>query len=347
MIPSLLLISSSKTLCVTLTQKKNLKIGIQKDSDIVINHPYFVNHTEVLGRGSKGSELQTKTKTLYIFPLYRFKVDEFIVCYIYLKRLFYILFLFCLVTVFTFSFLPDHRDQSYVQNWTPIALPAYGIYGFCRQDRTHREGIHFKFKAIASQSYRLLLFVGGKGDGTIIKLSLNGFETDISLPLPTGWRGETSLVLPSALVKDGENSVVIIPENHTNNQIFWGISEVQVVPVARSNSTAVYTPSITPEEVLNALSDKDLTGADLASFYKTVGGWNTSVTLKNSSISRDRIMAEIERRMIDKLHQVAFKVRSNQMLDYQSTSRQILDETADWLPEHWVEGWEIFRELYQ
>jgi hypothetical protein len=304
-----------------------------------------VKHTEVLGRGTKVSKLQTKS--FFAFPFYRFDIDEFHVRYFYLRPLFYILFLFCILAVFTSSLFPNHTNQPFVQDWTPIALPAYGIYGFCRHDRTHGKGVHFKFEAKAPQSYKLLFVAGGKGDGTFIKLSLNGFETDISLPLPTGWGKETSLILPSALVKDGENSVVIIPKNHANNQIFWGISEVLVVPGVGSNSTTLHKPSLTPEEILNGLRDKGLTGAELAIYYKTVGSWDTSVTLKNSSISKDRIMAEIEERMKDKLQQVGFKVRSNQMLGYQSTSKQILDETADWLPEHWVEGWEIYRELCQ
>ena len=332
---------------MTLTQKINLKIGIRRDSDIVINHPYFWNHTEVLGHGPKVSELQTKTKTLFLLPLYRLKIDGFDVRYIYLKPLFYMLFACCLAAVSTLYFLPDLRNQPYVQDWTPIALPAHGVYGYCRQDKTHREGIHFKFDTIASRSYRLVFYAGGKGDGTTIKLILNSFETDISLPLPAGWGKETSIKLPAALLKNGENSAVIIPENHSNDQIYWGISEVSVVPVTRPDSTTLHTSSLTPEETLNGLGSQDLTGEILATYYKTVRSWDTSVHSKDSYISRDQILEEIERKMIDKLHQAAFKVRSNQMRGHKSTSRQIQDEIAGWLPEHWVEGWEIYRELFK
>jgi hypothetical protein len=56
-------------------------------------------------------------------------------------------------------------------------------------------------------------------------------------------------------------------------------------------------------------------------------------------------MEKIEQRMRKKLHQVAFDIRSENILGNESMVQQLLDETRNWIPGDWPEGWEIYNEL--
>ena len=257
-----------------------------------------------------------------------------------------IIFLIACIGILTSIYLfTDHRDLSISQDWSPIALPAAGVYGFCRQDRNHSEGARFSFDAKQPRSYRLVFFAGGQGDGTTIALSLNGNVIRDSLTLPAGWGEEMAVTLPSGHIRNGSNLVEIRPERKASGSVNWGISEVRALVEDFASNPNLGLADREPELISDALEKQGISGPELAHYYKTVSHWETSTPSEVSSVSRESIMEEIEKRMRNKLHQVAFDVRSKSLLGDQSAVRQLLDDTRSWIPGDWIEGWDIYNEL--
>ena len=353
MIPSLVLIRSDKKRFVTLTQKKNIQIGTHKDSDVVINHPHLHKHPQLLGPGSAPGKTtpkettKSKGKTSFFLPVYTFSIDGLNVRMIRLTVLFSTLLIACIGVISLTAYLKDHSSIFIDQDWTPIILPAKGIYGFCRQDRGHGEGVRFSFEAKQSQPYRLMFFTGGKGDGAAITLSLNGTVINKPLSLPAGWGKERSVTLPSAYIRDGENIIEILPVSTTTSPASWGISNIRALIANEPNNHFVDTAVHEHALIMNALNkqDSNMAGQELAHYYQSVSSWKTVPLSGSSPFNREDIMKEIEQRMRDKLHQVAFDIRSKNILGDESVVQQLLDDTSRWIPEDWFEGWEIYNEL--
>lgn len=353
MIPSLVLIRSNKKRLVTLTRKRTLKIGTDQDCDVIVNHPHLHKHPQVLGPGSTPRETKTgnKGKTSFFLSDYSFNIEGLHVRMVHLKILFNILLIAFIGIAATTCYLTDHSAFSISQDWTPIILPAEGVYGFCRQDRNHREGVRFSFEAKKSQPYRLVFYAGGKGDGATIALSLNGTAINKPFRLPAGWGEEMSVPLPSAHIREGNNTVEVRPENTTSSSISWGISEVRALPADQVNNRHRNAAAGELRMIMEALNKQDrnqnrnIGGRELAHYYKVISSWETSDFSESFSLDRDRIMEEIEQRMKIKLRQVAFDVRSKNILGDQSAVRQLLDDTSSWIPGDWLEGWEIYNEL--
>jgi len=353
MIPSLLLVKSDNKRLFTLTQKRNITIGTHENADVIVNHPHLRKHSQILGPGSTPKKAkpegsapsEPKPKTSFFLPIYTFSIDGLNVRMIHLRVLFSVLLIACFGLATTIWYLTDHKALSTSQDWTSITLPAEGVYGFCRQDRNHSEGVRFSFYAIKSQPYRLVFLVGGKGDGTAISLSLNGAEINKPFKLPKGWGEETSIPLPSAHIVDGSNIVEVRLMDTTTSETNWGISDVRVLPAGKSNTFGRNATVNESESIKNALDRENIGGPELAHYYKTVRSWETTSPSNGSSFDRNSIMEEIEKKMKDKLHQVAFDVRSRNILGDESSVRQLLDETRSWIPEGWLEGWEIYNEL--
>ena len=190
-----------------------------------------------------------------------------------------------------------------------------------------------------------MFFRGGNGDGTTITLSLNGTAVSKPLSLPIGWGEETSIPLPSAHIREGNNLVEVHPTNTNTGRLSWGISEVRALPVGKSNNHLPDVSVHDHESILNALAKPEISGQELAHYYKTVSSWETTVLSESSSFDKESIIDEIEQRMRIKLHQVAFDVRSKNIFGNQSAVRQLLDDTSSWIPSEWLEGWQIYNEL--
>jgi len=361
MIPSLVLVRSNTKRLVTLTLKRTLKIGADQDCDIIVNHPHLHKHPQVLGPGSTSGETPPRETTAskpskvnraitsFFLPAYSFNLDGLNVRMVHLKTLFNILLITCIGIVSITAYLIGHSAFSITQDWTPIALPAEGVYGYCRQDRTHSEGARFSFEAKESQAYRLVFFTGGKGDGATITLFLNGTAINKPISLPAGWGEEISVPLPSAHIREGNNTVEVRPKNITSNSISWGISEVRALPAGQVNSHDRDTAAGELRMIMEALKkrDMDMGGPELAHYYKTVSSWETITPSESFPFDRDGLMEEIEQRMKIKLHQVAFDVRSRNILGNEPAIRQLLNVTRSWIPGSWLEGWEIYNELYR
>jgi len=261
-------------------------------------------------------------------------------------RLFFYIALIASIGIVTFTFISTYKSGSSIsQDWTPISLPASGVYGFCRQDRNHEEGARFIFELKNSQSYRLVFFAGGKGDETNINLSLNGNMIAKPLSLPAGWGAEISIPLPSTLTRNGTNIVEVHPTRTLAGTISWGISEIRVLPNNQAG-TSIRNPAVLEiGSIINALSKPNLSGRELAHYYINLDSWGISTSPGTSSHDRDSIMEEIEQKMKDTLHQVAFEVRSKNIQGDRAAARRLLDDTKSWIPADWFEGWEIYNEL--
>jgi len=351
MIPSLLLVRSKKKRLVTLTQKRNIQIGIREDSDVVVNHPHLHKYPQLLGPGSAQGETtpretsKNKTKPSFFLPVYTFRIEGLNVSMIRLKVLFSTLFIACIGILSLTVYLNDHGTYSSNQDWTPIVLPAKGVYGSCRQDQSHGEGVRFSFEAKQSQSHRLIFYIGGKGDGAAITLALNGSVINKPLGLPQGWGGERSIPLPSTYIREGENVVEVIPLNTTSSSGSWGISDIRAMPTGRSNSQVEDATVREPAWVIDALNKGEIGGRELAQYYKTVSSWKTASPSGSSPFDKPAIMKKIEQKMRDKLHQVAFDVRSKNILGDEPAVQRLLNDASSWIPEDWLEGWEIYNEL--
>jgi len=347
MMPSLVLIISDKKRLVTWTSKRSLKVGTDPDCDIVANHPQLKEQYQILGPGSPLEDPPVTNGPIvsFFFPVYSLSIDGLNVRMVPLKAVAKYFLIACAGMLTAIFLLKDHSASSISQDWTPITLPAAGVYGFCRQDRSHGEGVRFSFKADQPRSHRLVFFAGGQGDGTSIKLSLNGNVIRHSLTLPAGWGEEMAVSLPPVHVRSGSNLVEIRPENRTGGRASWGISEVRMLVEDYANSAHLDLAVAELELISEALEKPDVSGPELAQYYRTVSPWKTSTPAGVFSVSRNNIMEQIEKRMRSKLHQVAFDVRSRNILGDQPAVRQLHDETRNWIPEDWPEGWEIFNEL--
>jgi len=347
MMPSLVLIRSGKKRLVTLTRKRSLKVGTDPDCDIVVNHPHLHGQHEVLGPDSTRDKqpVTNGAKASFFFPAYTLDIDGLNIRMVQLKTVFTIILIACAGILTGLYLLNDHNASSISQDWTPIPLPTAGVYGFCRQDRNHSEGARFSFEAKQGRSYRFVFFAGGQGDGTAIVLSLNGNVIRDSLTLPAGWGEEMAVPLPSGHIKNGSNLVEVRPESTTSGSVNWGISEVRALVEDFASNPNLGLADREPELISDALEKQDISGPELAHYYKAVSHWETSTPSGVSSVSRESIMEEIEKRMRNKLHQVAFDVRSKSLLGDQSAVRQLLDDTKSWIPGDWIEGWDIYNEL--
>ena len=154
-----------------------------------------------------------------------------------------------------------------------------------------------------------------------------------------------SVPLPPVHIRNGSNLVEIRPESTTDGSSSWGIREVRALVEDDANSPRLDLDVREPELISEALEKQDISGPELAHYYRTVSLWITSTPSGVSSVSRNSIMEEIEKRMRNKLHQVAFDVRSRKILGDQPAVRQLLDETRNWIPVDWLEGWEIYNEI--
>ncbi|MDF1526966.1 MAG: hypothetical protein P1S59_11960 [bacterium] len=262
-----------------------------------------------------------------------------------LKVLFTALFIACIGVISLTAYLKYHSSIFIDQDWTPIKMPAKGVYGFCRQDRGHREGVRFSFEARQSQPHRLMFFAGGKGDGAAITLSLNGTMINDPLTLPAGWGEERSVPLPSAYIRDGENIVEVTPVSTTISPGSWGISDIRALIADKPNNHIVDTAIHEFALIIDALNNRDMAGRELAHYYQSVSTLKTVPSSGNFPFNREDIIKEIEQRMRDKLHQVAFDIRSKNILGDESGVKKLLDDTSTWIPEDWFEGWEIYNEL--
>ena len=361
MIPSLVLVRSNKKRHVAVTQKKNIRIGTHKDSDVIVNHPHLYKHPQLLGPGSApeksipGDPLpgepnpkettKNQARTSFFLPVYTFSIDGLNVRLVHLKVLFSTLLIVCIGIAYLTSHLKDHRAFSIDQNWTPITLPAKDVYGFCRQDQSHREGARFSFEAKQFQPHRLIFFAGGKGDGTAIKLAVNGTVIKKPLNLPSGWGEERSVPIPPAHIRDGENIIEVIPVNTKTSPASWGISNVRAQIIDQSNNHLGDAATPEPALILEALKKENMGGQELAHYYEIVSSLDTAPLSDGSSFDRDSIKEEIEQRMSIKLRLVAFDVRSKNILGDESAVQQLLDDTRSWIPGDWPEGWEIYNEL--
>jgi hypothetical protein len=347
MMPSLVLIRSNKKRLVTLTRKRSLKVGTDPDCDIIVNHPHLHGQHEVLGPDStRGKHPVTNgAKASIFFPDYTLDIDGLNIRMVQLKTVFIIFLIACIGTLTSISLFTDHSALSISQDWSPIALPAVSVYGFCRQDRNHSEGARFSFEAKQPRSYRLVFFAGGQGDGTTIALSLNGNVIRDSLTLPAGWGEEMAVPLPSGHIKNGSNLVEVRPQSTTSGSVNWGISEVRALVEDYASNPNLNLAVHESELISDALEKQDISGQELAHYYKTVSNWEASTLSGVSFVSWESIMEKIEKRMRNKLHQVAFNVRSKSILGDQSAVRQLLDDTSSWIPRDWLEGWDIYNEL--
>jgi hypothetical protein len=349
MIPSILLIRSNKKRFVTLTKKRNLKIGARKDLDVIVNHPHFHENTLILGPGAQQGPSTTvaKAKSYLFFSNYTFRMEDFNVRMFPMKEpLMVLLIIAAMISSLTYC-LTDRRPFSVGQDWTPIVLPAGGIYGFCRQDRSHRQGVRFILDVVKPQPYRLVFFTGGRGDGATVTLSLNGTTIGNPLLLPTGWGKETSIPLPSGEVRVGENIIEVLPAGTSAGIEGWGISDIRALPIGKPDLYILDSNTHEPGIILEALNKQNISGQELARYFNIVSSWKPTSPSEDTLFNKDDILRKIEQRMKYKLHTVAFDVRSKKILGDTAAIRELLDETIGWIPDDWAEGWIIFHELCQ
>jgi hypothetical protein len=191
----------------------------------------------------------------------------------------------------------------------------------------------------------MVFFAGGKGDGATITLSVNGTAINQLISLPAGWGEETSVPLPSTHIRDGNNIVEVRPKSTTSSSINWGISEIRVLPAGQVNNRNRDATAGDLKMIMDALNKRNIGGPELAHYYKTVSSWETITPSENFPFDQDNLMEKIEQRMKIKLHQVAFDVRSKNILGNESAGQQLLEDTSSWIPADWNEGWEIYNEL--
>lgn len=346
MILNLILIRSNEKFQLRLTRKRNLNIGSDDTADIIVNHPQLYGKTQTIGPvlSSVKTRLENRVHP-HFFRSYSWHTDGTWIRMIELKRFLAAILIPCFFLTLIILLLLGGITPFEPQDWTPINLPTKGIYGFCRQDQKHREGVRLSFEARKAQAYRLFFTAGGKGDGTVITFSINGVPVSDSLPLPNGWGKETTILLPSDRIVNGTNIVEIRPAKSSTEGVSWGISEIRATSLLTPNTDYPNSGQYTPESILNALRKSDVKGRELARFYEAARSWQSLNSAETSHHDNKSTMEIIEIKMRERLYQIAFEVRSHRIQGDDRKVDQLLDETRGWIPEGWSEGWEIYNGL--
>jgi hypothetical protein len=238
-----------------------------------------------------------------------------------------------------------NSQSSRLQDWTAIPLPAEGIYGYCRQDKSHKEGAGFTFQSTDSNKYILTLFAGGSGDGSSLKVLLNGHIVKDNIELPSGWGKELSIPLPSGQILPGQNKLDVHTDLASAKLSKWGISSLKILSFKNSADDLGQNGYPEPGKLLKILSNESLTGDQLAYYYNRYGLQDNPNFPSYSTSIRDLLLKNIEQKMIDLLRRTAFEAKSNEIEGDHESAKLMLKKTAEWIPESWEEGWRIFNAI--
>jgi len=235
--------------------------------------------------------------------------------------------------------MKNKHENVLTQDWTPISLPTNGIYGLCRQDKKHPEGVRFRVPKWTGDDSVLLLTPGGTGNGSSIIISVGGTVIPDEILLPKGWGEPHQISLPSIPKSKSEAIIEIRPLG--DKGISWGVKNIRVLerPVRKMPTASKIASGIVDlESIQKHLNDPMVDGKTLGDCLQALreAQKNTTETKKKVLIATLSVQADkkIKRFLDRELIKLRYLEQSGERLKAELQR----DKIRMWLPSTWKSG---------
>lgn len=342
MIPSLLFIRTQTSHRFVVCWRRQIKFGLNEHCNVLINHPIFRGKTLFLKVFKPGeSDFEKKDHWLkYLFSTHHLTAEHLYIIMIVPSWMLYGVLLLSMTVSILFKLNMDLSNAHATQNWNAISLPANGTYGFCRQDRTHPEGVRFVFNTTEARSH-ILVFTSGSGESEAsLAIFLNGQNLFPNIPLPSGWGKEAVLRLPMNSVKTGPNHIEFRVISSTSFLLYWGVRNVNVIP-EKNFELDIKNIVSTIDKIRSLLQKEKLQGPELARYYEIVNSMSLSGTTDRIDLEREDLKRTIEIKMLETINNVLVQSRAARIMGDEKSAVRILDDARMWIPRTWVRGLEV------
>jgi hypothetical protein len=316
---------------------KRTTLGLNKDCDIIVNNPALIMNSYRLAKGRLQpceSTQNMEAKDGFLEP------KEIGITVLPGKKTFLAFGLLTFLTMAAAGIsLSRSVDLITAQDWTPISLPAKGVYGNCRQDRTHAEGAIFRTTGAIASGTNLVMTPGSNGKLQYLEVYSGDSLIGVT-PLPKGWGKRVSIPLLSDLPLG--TLIKVQPSEPTSEM--WAIKDLEL---SRSNSTSPST--IMDQKNLEHLRE-NLTAQRLSKFQvvkhyehllkqeKAGGDHSLLTTIKEVKY---QLISSMETVLTEDLVKLRFLLASGE----EERAKALEEEIRSWMPEYWSEGWVKFHEI--
>jgi len=345
--PCIVKIRSSKGCRRFLFLCRSFSIGVSKNDDLIVNHPSFLKRgiqicdgqivDPGLGSEGKGNNESTDKQV-------RFEAEKLIIqCWTPNLKWYFLLSIMALGIILPTLFFLINPSKKLIQDWTEIDLPSQGIYGFLKQDRSHSEGVRFRF-TMPWQGQNNLTFTPGSESGSgSLGVSIDGHDLFSDIALPQGWGGAVNLTIPSSFSKRDSHILEIRPDFPEGSISHWGIRDVRIVPF-HAGEKRVHNITDDIGRVRATLEDPMAQGPDYSYCYITLTdhmqGGETDDMEKLKTLRQ-----AVESRMHDLANAKNIRIRSFIFSGQTSEAKQMMGDLREWIPETWTDGEKMLLEL--
>jgi len=345
LIPGILFIRLGRKNHFRIFWRKKIRIGLDKDSHVLINLPLLKKSPITLGATDPKHPgfPQSRKRFLLPFAFQTAKSDGLSVFLVSPRHLPLAGIFACLLLVLIISsYVFPPRTPIRNQDWNLIPLPAASAYGFCRIDRTHPFGVRFGFSGTENQISQIA-FTAGRGEIlSTLGISLNGVAFLDGIRMPEGWGEEMILSLPPNRIKTGPNEVEFKILKSVEENILWGIRNVRLLRKDPANQMAESHESIL-EDAQNIINRPSRRPIDLARCYERVESIPENQTGKDILPEKERIKNELEKQMEKTIKEVVIRAKSRRLMGDNDAARLLIDEARNWIPGGWPKGREILN----
>ena len=322
-----------------LTFKKELAVGMEANSDLIINHPFFKKGPRVLtvgvsrengNKGDHGDTISKRSQSSMEIPGLRIRCCS-------LKMPVALLLLFFLTSGLIGHVLNRASGGHSNQNWGEISLPAKEAYGFCRMDRNHPEGIVYVFEVEKPTLYHISFTPGGNGDGSTFSISVNRSLLLDSALLPEGWDINRVVRVPADLNRPGMNNIEFRYNPQTLESKYWGIKTVEAIRITERN---IDKDKI--DEVLKSseklLSGQMVSGSDLGRLYVNLNALSIPEHLPEMALRKQNLLDTLQTRMTEKAQNALLHIKSARNMGDENRAAELSAQVRAWIPEGWENG---------
>lgn len=347
MIPSLILIRTQTSRRFLITWRRKTIFGLNEHSDIIIHHPIFQEKTSLLGGSEKREQDSGKKKGLlrYFFLIDHLTAKNLSINLFSPGWLSHMILFLCISTLVVSALRSGFGSSVQKQDWSSISLPATGTYGFCRQDRTHPNGIRFDFNAEEAKPHRLVFTPGSSGGGAKLTIAINGEHHFPATPLPPGWGKEISVRLPVNVINVGPNQIEFRTTGLSGDVLHWGIRNVHINfsensemdwgnMIGALDSIRTHLRKGEPQNI-----------KELAGYYKLIESIQLNGTEDRFSVDLESVKKTIENQMEERITNTLIQSRAAWIMGNESLSTELLNDARMWIPDNWEKGLEVLNEI--
>lgn len=231
------------------------------------------------------------------------------------------------------------------QDWAPIDLPSKGTYGFLKQDRSHPEGVRFRFSVPWQGQNKLTFTPGSESAAGSLRVSLDGQDLLTNILLPQGWGSKIHMTIPSSFSQGNSHILEIRPHFPKGVLSSWGVKDVRIVPFrGRKNDSFNMNDNI--ERVQATLRDPMAQGADLSHCYLILND-RMQQSRPDDANRLPLLKQEVKKRMFNLASGSTVRIRSFIFSGQHAKARRLMSDLREWIPETWTDGQKMLGELDQ